>query len=158
MGCLPGYETWGIYSPILLVLLRMMQGLSVGGQLAGSYVISIEQSSSRSRGFRGSICDASSVGGFLLASAVTSVVRYSLTKEEVDAWGWRLPFLFSLLLAPVLYKVVSHTEESKFWSERNEDKQMQEMVREAEQATNPAFVDLLSSRFRRRQLAGMILF
>lgn len=156
MGCLPGYETWGIYSPILLVLLRMMQGLSVGGQLAGSYVISIEQSSSRSRGFRGSICDASSVGGFLLASAVTSVVRYSLTKEEVDEWGWRLPFLFSLLLAPVLYKVVSHTEESKFWSERNEDKQMQEMVREAEDATNPAFVDLLSSRFRRRQLAGMV--
>ena len=61
MGLLPGYQTWGVISPILLVLLRMMQGLSVGGQLAGSYVISIEQSSSRSRGFRGSVCDASSV-------------------------------------------------------------------------------------------------
>ena len=61
MGLLPTYKTWGAISPILLVLLRMMQGLSVGGQLAGSYVLSIEQSSSRSRGFRGSICDASSV-------------------------------------------------------------------------------------------------
>lgn len=156
MGCLPGYKTWGIYSPILLVILRMLQGLSVGGQLAGSYVISIEQSSSRSRGFRGSICDASSVGGFLLASAVTSGVRYSLSKDQVDEWGWRLPFLFSILLAPILYRIVSHTEESKFWSERSEDKQMEELVREAEQATSPAFVDLLSSRFRRRQLAGMV--
>ena len=61
MGVLPGYETWGWVSPILLVLLRMMQGLSVGGQLAGSYVLSIEQSSAKSRGFRGSVCDASSV-------------------------------------------------------------------------------------------------
>ena len=61
MGCLPTYETWGAFSAFLLVILRMLQGLSVGGQLAGSYVLSIEQSSSKTRGFRGSICDASSV-------------------------------------------------------------------------------------------------
>jgi MHS family proline/betaine transporter-like MFS transporter len=61
MGLLPTYDMIGITAPILLVILRMMQGLSVGGQLAGSYVLSIEQSSSSNRGFRGSICDASSV-------------------------------------------------------------------------------------------------
>ncbi len=61
MGLLPTYEMWGPIAPILLVLLRMLQGLSVGGQLAGSYVISIEQSSAKTRGFRGSVCDASSV-------------------------------------------------------------------------------------------------
>jgi MFS transporter, MHS family, proline/betaine transporter len=61
MGLLPTYKTWGWVSPVLLVVLRMLQGLSVGGQLAGSYVLSIEQSSSRTRGFRGSVCDASSV-------------------------------------------------------------------------------------------------
>jgi MHS family proline/betaine transporter-like MFS transporter len=61
MGLLPTYETWGSLAPVLLVLLRMLQGLSVGGQLAGSYVLSIEQSSSRTRGFRGSVCDASTV-------------------------------------------------------------------------------------------------
>ena len=63
MGLLPGYAQWGYVSAILLILLRMLQGLSVGGQLAGSYVISIEQSSSKTRGFRGSVCDASSVCG-----------------------------------------------------------------------------------------------
>jgi MHS family proline/betaine transporter-like MFS transporter len=61
MGILPGYDKWGVAAPIILVILRMLQGLSVGGQLAGSYVISIEQSSSKTRGFRGSVCDASSV-------------------------------------------------------------------------------------------------
>jgi MFS family permease len=61
MGLLPTYEMWGKAAPICLVILRMMQGLSVGGQLAGSYVLSIEQSSSKTRGFRGSVCDASSV-------------------------------------------------------------------------------------------------
>ena len=61
MGLLPTYHAWGAAAPVCLVLLRMLQGLSVGGQLAGSYVLSIEQSSSRSRGFRGSVCDASSV-------------------------------------------------------------------------------------------------
>lgn len=158
MGVLPGFETLGWASPILLVILRMMQGLSVGGQLAGSYVLSIEQSSARNRGFRGSICDASSVGGFLLASLVTTCVRFSFTSDQVDRWAWRLPFLFSLLLAPILYHIVNQTEESKFWAERNEQKETEDQVREAEIGSNqqPAIFDLMESPFRRRQLAGMI--
>jgi len=157
MGLLPGYATWGALSPILLVLLRMLQGLSVGGQLAGSYVLAIEQSSSKTRGFRGSICDASSVGGFLMASAVTSSVRVFFTVQQVDDWAWRLPFWFSLLLAPILYQIVNNTEESKYWEEqREEQRDTENMIREAEEEQRPAFLDLLDSPFRRRQLAGMI--
>lgn len=156
MGLLPSYETWGPIAPILLVILRMMQGLSVGGQLAGSYVLSIEQSSSANRGFRGSICDASSVGGFLLASAVTTTVRKLLSEETVNAWGWRIPFWFSLVIAPLLYHIVSHTEESKFWAERAEQKETEKLVREAEHVDTSAISDLFGSPFRRRQLAGMI--
>lgn len=156
MGLLPTYHMMGIAAPILLVLLRMLQGLSVGGQLAGSYVISIEQSSSKTRGFRGSVCDASSVGGFLLASAVTTIVRQSLSEEAVENWGWRIPFWFSLCLAPLLFFIVNNTEESKFWSERNEQKETEQLIRETQHETQPAVLDLLSSPFRRRQLAGMI--
>ena len=86
-------------------------------------------------------------------------MRFSCTKEQVDAWAWRLPFLFSLLLAPLLYHVVNQTEESKFWAERNEQKVIEEQVREAEEEldnTRPAILDLMDSPFRRRQLAGMI--
>jgi MFS family permease len=86
MGMLPGYAQWGAFSPTLLVLLRMMQGLSVGGQLAGSYVLSIEQSSTKARGFRGSVCDASSVRNHLFANLknqkTTGVVFLSVTKID----------------------------------------------------------------------------
>ena len=99
----------------------------------------------------------SQVGGFLLASAVTTVTRNILSDEQVNAWGWRLPFLFSILLAPALYSIVSHTEESKLWAERSEQKETEQMIRESEQASDrPAVVDLMSSPFRRRQLIGMI--
>mmetsp|Transcript_855 Transcript_855/g.1134 ORF Transcript_855/g.1134 Transcript_855/m.1134 type:complete len:570 (+) Transcript_855:264-1973(+) len=157
MGLLPGYDAWGTAAPVILVLLRMTQGLSVGGQLAGSYVLSIEQSSSRTRGFRGAVCDASSVGGFLLASAVTTVCRSILSEDQINDWGWRVPFLFSLILAPILYYIVSNAEESKLWTEKTEEKETEDIVEEkGHGSTSPAVVDLLSSPFRRRQLMGMI--
>jgi MHS family proline/betaine transporter-like MFS transporter len=97
------------------------------------------------------------VGGFLLASAVTTITRSILSDEQVNAWGWRLPFLFSVLLAPALYSIVSNTEESKLWSERSEQKETEQIIRETEKSSDsPAIVDLMSSPFRRRQLIGMI--
>lgn len=157
MGILPGYGTFGIAAPVILIVLRMIQGLSVGGQLAGSYVVSIEQSTENNRGFRGSICDASSIGGFLLASLVTTIVRNVFTDEQVNNWAWRLPFWFSLVLAPILYKIVNKTEESKLWAERAEQKDMETIIREVEhKEQTPAVFDLISSPFYRRQLMGMI--
>jgi MHS family proline/betaine transporter-like MFS transporter len=96
------------------------------------------------------------VGGFLLASAVTTVTRSVLTEDQVNRWGWRVPFLFSLLLAPLLYATVSRAEESKLWSERIEQKSTDTKVHQKEQTVAPAVVDVFSSPFRRRQLAGMI--
>ena len=156
MGVLPTYQQWGVVAPICLVLLRMVQGLSVGGQLAGSYVLSIEQSSANNRGFRGSVCDASSVGGFLLASFVSAVVRYVFTGDQVDQWAWRVPFLFSIVLAPILYIIVKQTGESKHWEQGKENKKAEKAIRENEQEEKSALSDLLSSPFRRRQLMGMI--
>lgn len=156
MGLLPTYKTWGFIAPICLILLRMVQGLSVGGQLAGSYVLSIEQSSANNRGFRGSVCDASSVGGFLLASFVSTVVRYVFTEDQVDAWAWRVPFLFSIVLAPILYFIVKQTDESKHWEQGKENKKTEKTIRENKHEEKSALSDLLSSPFRRRQLMGMI--
>lgn len=93
-----------------------------------------------------------------MASLVTTIVRNVCTEEQVDAWAWRLPFWFSLVLAPILYRIVKKTEESKFWSERKEQKDMEKIVREAEaKDQTPAVVDLFSSPFYRRQLLGMVL-
>ena len=85
-------------------------------------------------------------------------MRAVCSKDQVDAWAWRLPFWFSLVLAPILYKIVKKTEESKFWAERNEQKDMEKIAREVEaKDQTPAIVDLFSSPFYRRQLLGMIL-
>jgi MFS transporter, MHS family, citrate/tricarballylate:H+ symporter len=92
----------------------------------------------------------------LLASAVTTIVRKCLSEEAVSKWGWRIPFWFSLLLAPLLFFIVNNTEESKLWSERQEQKETEQLIRESEQNTQPAIVDLFGSPFRRRQLAGMV--
>lgn len=96
------------------------------------------------------------LAAFLLASAVTTFTRSVLPHEQVQDWGWRMPFLFSLLLAPILYQVVSNTEESKLWAERSEQKDTEQMIRQSEKADTPAVVDLFSSPFRRRQLFGMV--
>jgi MFS family permease len=92
----------------------------------------------------------------LLASAVTTTVRHALTEDQLNDYGWRIPFWFSLVLAPLLFLVVINTEESKFWEERNAQKETEQLIREVEETTRPAFLDLLDSPFRRRQLAGMI--
>lgn len=96
------------------------------------------------------------MGGFLLASVVTTFVRQILDEETMNDWGWRLPFWFSILLAPLLFYIVKHSEESKLWSERSEQKETEQLIRESEKNTTPAVVDLFGSPFRRRQLAGMI--
>jgi MFS family permease len=97
------------------------------------------------------------VGGFLLASAMTTLTRSVLTQDQVDNWGWRCPFLFSLLMAPALYAIVKNSEESKLWSESTNQKETEQMIRETDNvADRPAVVDLFSSPFRRRQLAGMV--
>ncbi|KAL7555384.1 hypothetical protein ACA910_005132 [Epithemia clementina (nom. ined.)] len=119
----------------------------------------MEQLSSCSLGFRDSVCDAMAVGGFLWASAVTTITRSILSEEQVDSWGWRVPFLFSLALAPILYYIVGNAEESKLWSEATASDQLKD---DAEDATvvvaatapkkhdRPAVVDSMSSPFQRR--------
>lgn len=84
------------------------------------------------------------------------MTRSIFTREQVDEWAWRIPFLFSLLLAPILYHIVHNAEESKLFLEKSEQKETEMMIRENENADRPAVVDLFSKPFRRRQLAGMI--
>lgn len=96
MGLLPGYATLGPSSCVILVILRMVQGLSVGGQLAGSYVMSIEQSTIHNRGFRGSVCDASSVRDIQIFLHIwqTSIETYLipclfiLCKQRLEVFFW----------------------------------------------------------------------
>lgn len=98
IGVLPTYEQLGIYAAVLLVLLRMVQGLSVGGELIGSVSFMVEIASEKHKGFLGSLTLGSAVGGLLLGSAVVTLLNLMLGDTVMQDWGWRIPFLSGVII------------------------------------------------------------
>jgi MFS family permease len=98
VGLLPTYTTIGIAAPVLLVLLRIAQGLALGGEYGGAAIYVAEHAPRRKRGFYTGFIQAGVAGGFLLSVAVVLAANAFFTPEAWVAWGWRIPFLFSLVL------------------------------------------------------------
>ena len=107
IGLLPTYAHIGSLAPLLLILLRMIQGISVGGEYTTSIIFLVEQSAPQRRGFIGSWASFSATAGALLGSLVGGVVTRLLDPAEVLAWGWRLPFLPGILLGAVAYVMLN---------------------------------------------------
>jgi len=101
IGVLPTYEQAGLIAPFLLVLLRMVQGLSVGGEYTTSGVFLVEQSEPQRRGFLGSFIPLGATFGVLLGSAVSATITTVLDRAAVNSWGWRLVFLLGLVVGLV---------------------------------------------------------
>lgn len=96
IGCLPGYASAGVWAPVLLVLLRVFQGLAVGGEWGGAVLIAMEHAPAHRRGLYASFAHASApVGGLLSTGAFTLALQ--LPQEQFLAWGWRIPFLLSAI-------------------------------------------------------------
>ncbi|WP_158252468.1 MFS transporter [Cryobacterium sp. Y57] len=100
IGLLPTHEQVGILAPALLVLLRIIQGLGAGAELSSSSTMLVESAQPHRRGFIGSLIGIGTNGGTLLASLAWLAV-YSLPEDDLLSWGWRLPFLASILIAGV---------------------------------------------------------
>ncbi len=98
VGMLPTYATLGIAAPILLLLLRMIQGLSVGGEYTTSVIYLYERTPKSSRGLMGSLTVSGAVLGILLGSAVGALLAALLDPEQLQTWGWRVPFWSGLVL------------------------------------------------------------
>ena len=98
VGIMPGYDTIGIAAPILLTLCRIIQGLSVGGEYPTSLVYMIEKAPANKRGFVGAMGYSSAYIGMLLGSGVGAALGAVLSPEHLEAWGWRIPFLFGLVI------------------------------------------------------------
>lgn len=96
VGVLPTYSAVGIAAPTLLVLLRVIQGLSAGGEIGGAVSMISESVASRRRGFWCSLAQSGSLLGLLASSAVVGVVNLIFTSDQVQSWAWRLPFLLAL--------------------------------------------------------------
>jgi MHS family proline/betaine transporter-like MFS transporter len=108
MGCLPGYEVVGSLSIVLLTIVRLLQGLSVGGQLMSSLVFTLERHPKRRWGLYGSYVMAAANFGTLLGGLVAFVVRRSLSEEALYAWGWRIPFLSGIIVSLSGYYLKHH--------------------------------------------------
>ena len=112
VGILPGYDTLGVTAPILLTLLRMIQGLSVGGEYTTSIVFMVEQSPPGRRGMMGAMAGCGAVGGILLGSATGAVIARALPVEAMESWGWRIPFLAGLVVGFAGYLLRRHMREA----------------------------------------------
>jgi len=100
IGFLPSYDQIGIWAPVLLVVLRLLQGFGVGGEWGGAVLMAVEHSPRAQRGFFGSWPQIGVPAGLLLATAVFTVFS-ALPDEAFRAWGWRVPFLLSIVLVAV---------------------------------------------------------
>ncbi|WP_426198654.1 glycine betaine/L-proline transporter ProP [Pseudomonas sp. DC3200b2] len=98
IGLIPSYASIGLWAPILLLLAKMAQGFSVGGEYTGASIFVAEYAPDRKRGFLGSWLDFGSIAGFVLGAGVVVAISTMLGDERFQAWGWRLPFFLALPL------------------------------------------------------------
>ncbi|MBN8873568.1 MAG: MFS transporter [Rhodospirillales bacterium] len=112
IGLLPTYETAGALAPLLLILLRLLQGLSVGGEFSASIIFLVERAEPRRRGLLGSFASVGATCGILIGSGVGAVASWLMTPAELQAWGWRIPFLLGIVLGGVAFvlRAVMHED------------------------------------------------
>jgi MFS transporter, MHS family, proline/betaine transporter len=116
LGLLPTYASVGVLAPVLLVGLRLIQGFSLGGEFTGSMVYTTELASQKWRGLLSSSTAAGTTAGFILGSLVAWIVSKALLKPDVLSWGWRVPFIASILLVIIGYLLrrgIVETEEGE---------------------------------------------
>ena len=101
VGLIPSYAKIGMTAPVILILLRIAQGLALGGEYGGAAIYVAEHAPKAKRGFYTSFIQASVIGGFLLSLIVVLCAQASMPAADWDSWGWRIPFLFSLALLAV---------------------------------------------------------
>ena len=112
IGLLPGYASIGVAAPALLVVARLIQGFSAGGDWGGSTAFMVEWAPNGRRGWYGSFQQASVACGLLLGSAMAALIASAMAPEAVADWGWRVPFLLGGLLGPVGFLLRRSVEET----------------------------------------------
>ena len=126
VGFLPTYQQIGVWAPILLVTLRLLQGLSAGGEIGGSAVYLTEHAGDTNRGFKTSFLQLMGPLGILASTLQIALLQHLLTSEEFQSWGWRVPFWVSLLLLAIAFQARRALEETPVFLALNKTKQKTE--------------------------------
>jgi MHS family shikimate/dehydroshikimate transporter-like MFS transporter len=120
IGALPTYAQIGVWAPILLVTLRVVQGLATGGEWGGASLLTLEHATGR-RGYWGSFISMAVFGGLVLGNLIFLLLGAVLTRDQLLAWGWRIPFLLSIVMVGIGIFIRSRVEESPQFQQLGEE-------------------------------------
>ena len=148
IGCLPTHAAIGVVAPILLVVLRFIQGFGVGGEWGGAVLMVVEHGHQGRRGFYASWAQAGVPVGLLLATGIFSLLNAQLTDEQFIAWGWRVPFLIGILLLAVgLYIRLAILESPLFKKLQEEEPDRPAPIREVLRKHPRSILIAMGARF-----------
>ena len=134
IGCLPSYALAGALAPLLLIVLRFVQGLAIGGQWAGAVLLACEGAPAGQRGFYGSLAQTGAPIGTILANLAFLLASTSMTDQAFLAWGWRIPFLVSVVLIALGLYVQLRLEDTAAFRELRALKERRDAEAAAERA------------------------
>jgi MFS family permease len=112
IGCIPSYETIGFLAPLLVLILRLLQGLALGGEYGGAATYVAEHAPVGQRGYWTSWIQTTATVGLFISLMVILATKHLLTPEQFDDWGWRVPFWVSIIMVFVSYLIRTNMEES----------------------------------------------
>ncbi|WP_267377773.1 MFS transporter [Bacillus sp. GM_Baccil_2] len=137
IALLPTYEQIGVWAPILLLVARMIQGFSTGGEYSGAMVYIAESSPDKKRGILGSGLEIGTLSGYIAASVIVTILTLLLTDEQMLSWGWRIPFLVAAPIGLVGLYLRRHLDESPIFEE------MEKAQEESEDNEQFSFMDII---------------
>ena len=155
IGLIPTYETIGVTSPVLLLIVKLAQGFSIGGEYSGSATVVAEYSPDRKRGFIGGWLDFGSMVGFILGAGLVVFLSMLLSQSALYSWGWRIPFLIALPLGIISF-ILHHISEETPTFQQHLDARQSENI--AETSSTTALKHIISQYWRHILIcAGLII-
>lgn len=116
IGCIPSYESIGFFAPLLILLLRLLQGLALGGEYGGAATYVAEHSPADKRGFMTAWIQTTATIGLFVSLLVIMGTRNAMSKEAFEEWGWRVPFWVSIFMVIISYLIRKNMEESPIFA------------------------------------------
>ncbi|ARC56459.1 Proline/betaine transporter [Frondihabitans sp. 762G35] len=129
IGLLPDFSTIGVWAPLLLLLARLVQGFSTGGEYGGAATFIAEYSPDRRRGFMGSWLEFGTLGGYVLGASLVTVLQVAMPEDALLGWGWRIPFLVAGPLGLVGLYLRLKLEETPAFQRQQEEASQREAVK-----------------------------
>ncbi len=151
IGCIPSYESIGFMAPVLVLLLRLLQGLALGGEYGGAATYVAEHSPANKRGYMTSWIQTTATLGLFISLLVIMITRNSLSKDAFNNWGWRVPFWVSIIMVLVSYLIRKNMDESPVFAKAKES---------GKTSTNPlkeSFGNKLNFKFVLLALFGAVM-